>query len=112
MGLRSIQVAGTQLALRTPANQPDAVSGTDQPIPLPAGRYTNLVMLGIGVEGNRAAQVITVTYTDGSIEQFVQSFSDWYTPQHFTGELEAVEMPHHDAALRKSATVPAGSAVR
>jgi hypothetical protein len=77
-----------------PPNQLDAVSGTGQPIALPVGHFTNLLVLGNGVEGNQVGQVITVTYTDGTAEKIVQSFSDWYTPQVYPGELEAVEMPY------------------
>ena len=40
--------------------------------------------------------MITVTYTDGTTAQFIQSFSDWYTPSNFPGEHEAVAMPYRD----------------
>jgi hypothetical protein len=79
-----------------PPNQLDAVSGTGEPIKLPAGKYSSLTLLGNGVDGNQESQVITVTYTDGTTAQFTQSFSDWFTPQNFPGEHEAVAMQYRD----------------
>ena len=35
-------------------------------------------------------------YTDGTSSQFTQSFSDWFTPQSFAGEYEAVAMPYRN----------------
>jgi hypothetical protein len=46
------------------ANAPDAVSFAGQSIQLPAGKYSTLVLVGTGVEGNQASQALTVTYTD------------------------------------------------
>lgn len=79
-----------------PANQLDAVSGTGEPIKLPAGKFSSLLLLGNGVDGDQTSQVITVTYTDGTTSQFIQSFSDWFTPQNYPREREAVAMPYRD----------------
>ncbi len=79
-----------------PANQPDAISGTGQPIALPAGKFAALRMLATGVQGDQTKQTITVTYTDGTTSQFARNFSDWFTPQSYSGELEAVAMPYRD----------------
>jgi hypothetical protein len=79
-----------------PADQLDAVSGTGQPILLPAGQFGTLAMLATGVEGNQTDQVIRVTYTDGTVSEFVRNFSDWFTPQNYLDEYEAVTMPYRD----------------
>ncbi len=81
-----------------PANQLDAVSGTGQLIALPAGQFAHLRLLATGVNGSQEAQVITVTYTDGSSSQFTQSFSDWYVPGNFPGEGEAVAMAYRNSS--------------
>jgi len=79
-----------------PANQPDAISGTGQTVNLPAGQFPRLFLLAAGVQGNQYSQTIVVNYTDGTSSTFVQSFSDWFTPQNFPGEVEAVAMSHRN----------------
>lgn len=79
-----------------PANLPDAVKSAGQSISLPAGQYANLVLLGTGIQGNQTSQTLTVTYTDGSSTQVAQSFSDWFTPQKYPREYEAVAMPYRN----------------
>jgi subtilase family serine protease len=81
-----------------PANQLNAVGGTGQAVTLPAGQFPRLVLLATGVQGNQTGQTVTVTYTDGTSTQFVQSFSDWFTPQNFPGEIDAVVMPYRNFA--------------
>jgi sugar lactone lactonase YvrE len=66
------------------ANAPDAVYG--QTIALPAGSHGQLFLLGAGVNGNQTNQNIVVTYTDGSTSTLTQSFSDWCSPQNYSGE--------------------------
>jgi hypothetical protein len=79
-----------------PASQPDVVSCIGQSVSLPSGEFSNLVLLATGVEGSQGSQTLTVTYTDGTSSQFVQSFSDWFSPQKFHGELEGVAMPYRN----------------
>ena len=79
-----------------PANELDAVSSSGQSVPLPAGQFSGLMLLATGVEGNQASQTLTVNYTDGTTSKFVQSFSDWFTPQKFPGESEGVAMSYRD----------------
>ena len=79
-----------------PANQPDAVSCSGQSVSLPAGQFSYLELLATGVEGSQASQTLTVTYTDGTSSQFVQSFSDWFSPQKFHGEFEGVAMAYRN----------------
>jgi len=76
------------------ANVPDAVSG--KTVPLPAGQFSTLKLLATAVNGNQTSQLFTVTYTDGTMSSFVQSLSDWFTPQGFAGESKVLTMPYRD----------------
>jgi hypothetical protein len=72
---------------------PDAVSRTT--IPLPAGNYTSLDLLGSAVNGKQANQRFVVTYTDGTTSTITQSLSDWWgPPQNFAGESQVLKMPY------------------
>lgn len=75
-----------------PANEPNAV--TSRAIPLPTGRFDGLKMLALAVNGDQNSQVFEVTYTDGTSSSFTQSVSDWYTPENFSGESEALLLPY------------------
>jgi hypothetical protein len=79
-----------------PANELDAVGCQGQSIPLTAGKFSSIMLLATGVEGNQASQTFTVNYTDGTHAKFVQSLSDWFTPQKFPGESEGVAMAYRD----------------
>ena len=69
-----------------PANVTNVISGAGQTLTLPQGNYWALRMLASGVQGNQANQSFVVTYTDNSTATFVQSLSDWFTPQNYAGE--------------------------
>jgi len=72
---------------------PDAVSNTT--IPLPAGNYAKLNLLGSGVNGKQANQTFTVNYTDGTTTTITQSLSDWWgPPQNFAGESQVLKMAY------------------
>jgi len=75
-----------------PPNAPDVV--TSRTITLPTGKFDALKMLATAVEGNQESQVSTIIYADGTSSSFSQSFSDWYTPQEFSGESDAVVTPY------------------
>ena len=79
-----------------PANEFDAVGCTGQSVLLPQGQFSGLILLATGVEGNQTSETLTVNYTDGTSSQFVRSFSDWFTPQSFPGESEAIIMPYRN----------------
>ena len=81
-----------------PQDVKDAIYGTGQTIALPAGSYTTLQLLGTGIDGNQADQLVTVTYTNGSTEKVKLSFSDWYTPAINVNESEAVAMQYRNTA--------------
>jgi len=74
------------------AGTAEAVSSTT--IPLPSGNYGTLTFLGAGVNGNQASQTFTVNYSDGTSTSFVQSLSDWFTPQNYPGESKALTMAY------------------
>jgi hypothetical protein len=79
-----------------PANEPDVVAGSGQTVSLPQGQFAHLALLATGVNGNQESQILIVNYTDGTSVQIVQNFSDWYTPQNFSGEYEGVAMQYRD----------------
>ena len=74
------------------AGTTDAVSVTI--VPLPAGNYSGLSVLGTAVNGDQVNQTFVVTYTDGSTTTLTQSMSDWFTPQGYAGESLAVQMAY------------------
>jgi hypothetical protein len=78
------------------AGLPDAVGCNGQSVSLPQGQFSSLMLFGTAVEGNQASQTLTVTYTDGTSTKFVQSFSDWFTPQKYHGESEGVAMAYRN----------------
>jgi hypothetical protein len=79
-----------------PANQPNTVYGNGQKIAMPKGRFTNIHLLGTGVQGDQTAQTVLVHYTDGTTSTITQDFSDWFTPQGYSNESVAVRTPYRD----------------
>ena len=75
-----------------PANAPDVV--TNKTVALPAGKFTSLRILAVGVNGDQELQNFTVTYADGTSSSFTQSVSDWAAPRSFQGESVAASMPY------------------
>ncbi len=67
-----------------PANAQDAVA--NQTVTLPAGKYTNLYLLGAMVNNIAASQTFTVTYTDNTTTQVTQNMSDWVYAAGWPGE--------------------------
>lgn len=79
-----------------PADELDAVGSSGQSVSLPAGQFSGLMLLASGVNGNQESQTLTVNYSDGTSSKFVQSFSDWFTPQKFLHEAEGVAMAYRN----------------
>jgi hypothetical protein len=72
---------------------PDAVS--NRTIPLPAGNYATLNLLGSAVNGTQVNQAFLVTYTDGTTTTITQSLSDWSgPPQDYVGESQVLRLPY------------------
>jgi hypothetical protein len=97
---------GTQFTFG-PANEPDAVYGSGSSIPLPAGTFGTLQLLATGIEGDQPSQPVIVTYANGTLSNFTQSFSDWCSALNGNGcvstgsnpgESVAVAMPYRDSA--------------
>ena len=63
-------------------------------IALPAGNYSTLNLLASAINGNQPNQIFIVNYTDGTSSSFTQSMSDWYTPQNYPGESQALKMAY------------------
>lgn len=76
----------------------NVVQASGQTIALPQGNYSTLSFLASGVNGNQPNLTFTVTYTDGTMQTFTQSISDWYTPQNYSGESIAVTTPYRDTS--------------
>ena len=79
-----------------PPNVTNVISSAGQTLVLPPGNYSVLRMLATAENGNQTSQSFTVTYTDATSTVFVQSLSDWYTPQNYAGESKAVTMGHRN----------------
>jgi hypothetical protein len=78
------------------ADVPDAVTG--KTVPLPAGQFSTIKLLGTAVNGSQTSQTFVVKYTDGTTSSFTQSLSDWFTPQSFPGETKVLSMPYRDTS--------------
>ena len=74
----------------------NVVSVAGQTISLPAGSFSSLEFLATAVNGNQPNQAFVVTYADGTTETFIQGVSDWFTPQNYRGESDAVDMLYRD----------------
>lgn len=57
-----------------------------QIVQLPQGDYRWLYLAGAAANGSLPNQTLTLTFTDGTIDTWVQSFSDWCFPQSYQGE--------------------------
>lgn len=79
------------------ANVTNIISAANQIVTLPAGNFSVVRMLASGVQGNQASQVFIVKYTDNTTSTFVQSLSDWFSPQSFAGESKAIIMGHRNS---------------
>ena len=91
----TIMVGPSQFYL-APANSRNVLYGTGQLIPLPAGEYAYLKLLGTGVQGDQTDQPVTITYTDGSTQTYKQSFSDWSALSGYNNESLAIQTAYRD----------------
>ena len=90
----SLSWGGSSFALGA-AGVDDAVSST--PLALPAGSDSTLSILATAVNGAQTGQSFVVTYTDGTTSTFKQNLSDWFYPQNFAGESQALKMAYRIA---------------
>jgi hypothetical protein len=101
--LSGTMLGGSQIWSNTvfsfgPINATNVISCTNQTIPLPAGNFSRLRMLGTGVNGNQPSLSFVVTYTDLTTATFVQGLSDWFGPQNYAGEAKAFPMGYRNQA--------------
>jgi hypothetical protein len=80
------------------ANATNVISCAGQTVPLAPGNYSELRILGTGIQGAQTSQSLIVTYADATSTNFTQNFSDWFNPQTFPGESKVVIMNHRDGA--------------
>ena len=78
------------------ANTNNDISAAGQTIQLPAGQFSSLRMMATAVSGSQTSQAFKVNYTDGTSTTFTQSMSDWFTPQSYAGEIDAVPMSYRN----------------
>src|SRR5206468_8336563 len=69
-----------------PTNAPDFISSTGQVIQFPRGQFSSLCLVAAGIKGNQTSQRFVITYADGERSNMIQSLSDWFTPQSYSGE--------------------------
>jgi hypothetical protein len=81
-----------------PPNVTNIISCAGQTVPLPLGNFLTLRLLATGIQGNQTSQSLMVTYADSSTTTYVQSLSDWFTPQNYPGESKAVIMGHRNSS--------------
>ncbi|MGO8700130.1 MAG: protease pro-enzyme activation domain-containing protein [Limisphaerales bacterium] len=67
-------------------NAPDAVACAGQTLSLPQGQATTLLLLATAVNEPQTNQVLSVSFTDGSSSNYIQSFSDWTRIGGYSGE--------------------------
>jgi hypothetical protein len=94
--LTTARVLNGELFNLGPANELDVVGCHGQTVPLPPGQFSGLVLLATGVSGNQTSRTLTINYTDGTSSHFVRNFSDWFIPQKFPSESEAVAMAYRN----------------
>jgi alpha-mannosidase len=75
-----------------PPDVPDAVSG--KTVMLPAGKFSSLRFLAVGVNGPQRMQNFTINYADGTSTSFTQSLSDWSDRGTAKSESLASEMAY------------------
>ena len=78
------------------ANVPNVVYAAGQTIALPSGLFSELKLLGTGVQGAEIDQPLTIHYTDGTSEKISQSFSDWSALGGYSNESLAITTAYRD----------------
>jgi hypothetical protein len=88
---------GTRFTFGSPGAN-NVVSAAGQTISLPRGGFSTLSFLATSVNGSQPNQTFVITYTDGTTQTFTQGVSDWYAPQNYSGESDALDMPYRDSS--------------
>ena len=74
----------------------NVVTATGQTIPLPAGSFSSLRLLMLGVNGNQESNDFLVTYGNSTVQTNTQSVSDWFTPGDYPSESQVVTMEYRN----------------
>ena len=90
-----IVVGTSRFHLGTP-NATDVVYAAGQTIALPEGIYTELKLLGTGVQGDQTSQPIQIHYMDGTTDTVQQSFSDWSSLSGYANESLAIKTAYRN----------------
>jgi hypothetical protein len=96
--LGTSQTAGGVTFKIGPADGSNVVTTAGQIIPLPSGAFSSLHLLMIAVNGNQESQNFLVTYSDNTVQTNTQSVSDWFTPNAYPTETQAVSMAYRNAS--------------
>lgn len=79
-----------------PSNAVDAFKNVT--IPVTAGSYSGLNVLGFAVNSNEASQTFTIHYSNGTTSTDTQSISDWCSPQGYSGETTVKTMSYRNTS--------------
>lgn len=74
----------------------NVVTAAGQTIPLPAGTFSSLHLLMIGVNGNQEGNNFLVTYADNTVQTNTQSISDWFSTASYPTEAQVVSMDYRN----------------
>lgn len=75
----------------------NVVTCAGQTIDLPSGSFSSLKILATGVNGDQASQNFAVAYAGADALQTVtQNVSDWFTPENYDGEKQALTMSYRN----------------
>ena len=77
-------------------NQPHAIAMAAQTIAVPQGNYRTLNLAATAVNGPRQDRLFKLLFTDGSTDSWVQSISDWASPQNYAGETKIATMDYRN----------------
>jgi hypothetical protein len=77
-------------------NQPHAIAMAAQTIAVPQGNYRTINLAATAVNGPRQDRLFKLLFTDGSTDSWVQSISDWASPQNYAGETKIATMDYRN----------------
>jgi|LakMenEpi03Aug12_release.lakeMendotaPanAssembly.Ray.scaffolds.fasta_scaffold02415_8 hypothetical protein len=77
-------------------NQPGAIAMAAQTIAVPQGNYRTINLAATAVNGPRQDRLFKLLFTDGSTDSWVQSISDWASPQNYAGETKIATMDYRN----------------
>jgi hypothetical protein len=77
-------------------NQPHAIAMASQTIAVPQGNYRTINLAATAVNGPRQDRLFKLLFTDGSTDSWVQSISDWASPQNYAGETKIATMDYRN----------------